>query len=345
MNRPAAPPSAGPSAADLATCVRLLPAVSRTFAVSIETLPEALRGAVRVAYLLCRVVDTIEDEPRLGPARRGALFDAFDAQMADDGASPAAFEAAAADLGRGADAELVRGAGAVFRAFRALPAAQRDAIRPQVQEMSRGMREYAARADAAGELALDDLVDLERYCWFVAGTVGLLLTALFEDALPPLPAPARRIVRETAVAFGLGLQLVNIVKDVAADSERGACFLPRDRLREAGVPTDGLLSPYYRSAALDVVADVCERARDHLDAAVAYTLAWPLPAGAPVRQFCAVPLALAFATLREVERGDDTLRAGRTPKVSRGTVLRITALAGAAVPSDADLQALLSLYR
>lgn len=332
-------------APDQAFCAAILPAVSRTFAASIETLPESLRDAVRVAYLLCRIVDTIEDEAGLAPARRQALFEAFDAQMGADATDPAAFESAAAGVGRDADGTLLRGAGAAFRSFRALPAVTRSAIRPSVLAMSRGMREYAARADAAGHLALADLDDLERYCYFVAGTVGELLTALFEQTTPPLPPAAAEIVRTAAIPFGLGLQMVNIVKDVAADATRGACFLPDAILERHGVTRATLLDPASREAALAAVHDVCERARDHLERAVEYTLAWPLPEGALVRRFCAVPLALAFATLREVERGDDALRPGRTPKVSRATVLQLMTAAGAAVHDDSDLDRLLRLHR
>src|SRR5690242_11376760 len=46
----------------------VLPAVSRTFALTIPELPPALRTAVTNAYLLCRIADTIEDEPALSPA-------------------------------------------------------------------------------------------------------------------------------------------------------------------------------------------------------------------------------------------------------------------------------------
>jgi hypothetical protein len=46
----------------------ILPHVSRTFALTIPQLPAALRVAVTNAYLLCRIADTIEDEPALSPA-------------------------------------------------------------------------------------------------------------------------------------------------------------------------------------------------------------------------------------------------------------------------------------
>src|SRR6202158_492517 len=46
---------------------RILPHVSRTFALTTPQLPSSLRTAVTCAYLLCRIADTIEDEPALSP--------------------------------------------------------------------------------------------------------------------------------------------------------------------------------------------------------------------------------------------------------------------------------------
>ena len=76
------------------------------------------------------------------------------------------------------------------------------------------------------------------------------------------------------------------------------------------VPIADLLQPEHRDTGLSVVRTACARARAHLERAVDYTRTWPLPEGRPVREFCAVPLLLALATLVEVESGRDTLRAG-----------------------------------
>ncbi len=48
----------------------LLEGVSRTFALTIPQLPEKLYGAVANAYLLCRIVDTIEDEVSLSAGQK-----------------------------------------------------------------------------------------------------------------------------------------------------------------------------------------------------------------------------------------------------------------------------------
>lgn len=327
-------------------CVAILPRVSRTFALSIEALPDGLRGPVRTAYLLCRVVDSIEDEPSLPPGPRGELFDAFDRLLEAPG-DAVAFELACARAGVGgaeADGALCRGAGSVFRSFWALPASQREVIRPPVLEMSAGMRSYCARG--AGPF-LTDLADLERYCYFVAGTVGILLTALFEQTVGQLDEEARQGVRARAVSFGIGLQMVNVVKDVAADfGERGACFLPSSLAREHGLVLDRLLDPAMREPGVAVIRAVCARAREHLRRAEEYVALWPTSgrgaeAGRSVRLFCVVPLALALSTLCVVEQGDDTLRVGAEPKVSRATVARILSEAGRAAAGNPALVALL----
>ena len=48
--------------------VGILPEVSRTFAISIRFLPGTLGAAVNVAYLLCRIADTIEDDNQVAPS-------------------------------------------------------------------------------------------------------------------------------------------------------------------------------------------------------------------------------------------------------------------------------------
>ena len=46
---------------DLEWCRSMLPRVSRTFAMGIQMLPQPFEPWVTVGYLLCRVVDTVED--------------------------------------------------------------------------------------------------------------------------------------------------------------------------------------------------------------------------------------------------------------------------------------------
>jgi hydroxymethylglutaryl-CoA reductase len=165
---------------DRSYCEAVLPRVSRTFALSIEELPEKLRESVCTAYLLCRIVDTVEDEPGLDTKLRSSLFDGFDALVVRDDVSPSAFEREWSRLFAGrepsAEVDLAQNAGAVFRSFRRLPERAKSAIRPHVLEMSGALVAAAGTAivGAAGTVA----VGLAGLALAAAGTAVLFPTLL-----------------------------------------------------------------------------------------------------------------------------------------------------------------------
>jgi farnesyl-diphosphate farnesyltransferase len=123
-------------------CRETLPAVSRTFALSIRILPGELGSAVRCAYLLCRIADTIEDEPLMDAPAKAALLDAL-AACFDDPEVAEQFPARVAGLrGDAAHLKLTAHTDLVFIAYRALPARTRAHVRKWVGEMIAGMRKF-----------------------------------------------------------------------------------------------------------------------------------------------------------------------------------------------------------
>jgi farnesyl-diphosphate farnesyltransferase len=76
----------------------ILPPVSRTFALSIRVLPGTLGRAVMTAYLLCRIADTLEDEPRMSAPTKAALLDEL-LRCFDDPAAAETFPALLDGLG------------------------------------------------------------------------------------------------------------------------------------------------------------------------------------------------------------------------------------------------------
>src|SRR6478609_11146761 len=80
------------SEADWAYCEQALIDVSRTFSKPIQLLPQPLRVALTCGYLLCRIVDTVEDHDQLGSQERDALFTSFIAVL-DGGQSAESFSA------------------------------------------------------------------------------------------------------------------------------------------------------------------------------------------------------------------------------------------------------------
>jgi phytoene/squalene synthetase len=319
-------------------CRQMLAEVSRTFAIPIAMLRPSLRDAVTTGYLLCRIVDTVEDEAGLDLASRERLYACFLAVL-ERGAPADAFEAVfRAFPGHSAELELARHLGRVAEAADSLPPRLRSVVVRWVAEMARGMGIYSHRTPGRdGVVALSTLSDLERYCYFVAGTVGHMLTELFQVEVPDLD-PARALALESrAEEFGLGLQLVNILKDITDDGARGWSFIPRTLCGRAGLEPLDLLSADHRPAAHAAVRPVFERADRALDVAFEYCLALP-PDATDVRQFCLLPLWVAVRTL-ELARGNDAqFIASRPVKVSREEVARLVAECRARAADDGALR-------
>ena len=101
----------------------------------------------------------------------------------------------------------------VVRITSTFSASQRKAVIRCVTTMCKGMPEFQDHNTLDG---LPGLVDLDRYCYFVAGIVGEMLTDLFCEHCDEL-AERRDEMMALAVCFGQGLQMTNILKDIWED--------------------------------------------------------------------------------------------------------------------------------
>src|SRR5438093_13664600 len=118
--------NADPLAADREYCRAILPQVSRTFAINIRLLRGPLSESVRIAYLLCRAADALEDSWPGDAAAIGRRFELFmSAAAGNDAAADALSRRATAIAGKGADMELVTQLPRIVRVFQALPAEDR----------------------------------------------------------------------------------------------------------------------------------------------------------------------------------------------------------------------------
>jgi farnesyl-diphosphate farnesyltransferase len=331
MTRPAQRPQTPSSAlADRAFCREMLPQVSRTFAACIRLLPPDVGHAVLLAYLLCRIADTIEDTADLPVGDKQRLLAHFHRCLGDQGPDAAALATAFTALRperswQCADEELTARADAVLREYRLLQLSQREAIRPWVQEMCTGMAEFAvmhSRARPDRLEALGSLDDLDRYCYYVAGTVGHLLTELFRLHHPRLTLRHYARLKELSTSFGIGLQLTNIIKDVADDRQRGWSFVPRQLCHLAGIAPEELLAPDRQHQARLVMDLLIAKAKQHLMDALDYCTSLPRSAYR-IRLFCLTPLFFAARTLYRAERDPRLLDPGHKVKITRGEVHRI----------------------
>src|SRR3984893_7341392 len=309
----------------------ILPHVSRTFALPIPQLPRALRTAVSCAYLLCRIADTIEDEPSLSPPETLAFLQRFSALLVGRG-DPALLAREIAqrlsDRTLATERDLVSNMERVLGVMARLNEPQRAAIQRCVALMCEGMPRFQFSASLKG---LARSSDLDDYCYYVAGVVGEMLTDLFCDYSPQI-ARRRAALSAIAASFAQGLQMTNILKDFWEDRSRGACWLPQgvftrhgfDLADVTGEPFDPRFAAGFR--------ELLAVAHAHLRNALDYTLLIP-SRETGIRRFCLWAIGLAVLTLRKIDH-NPRFTAGVQVKVTRRAVAGTRVLTRFAGRSD-----------
>ncbi len=285
----------------------LLERTSRTFALCIPRLPEPTRLEVTVAYLLFRIADTFEDATQWTPAKQREALLAFTELLenptSERAEALAAMWVADPPLEHETYLELLSETAGVIATFERFRPEARRAICHHVTRTANGMAHFVDPAGGGGAKPVADLDGLRAYCYIVAGIVGEMLTDLFLLGRDEL-VPVSEALRGRAAAFGEGLQLTNILKDVSDDEQEGRSFLP------AGVDR----------------SEVFAVARDDLSIAREYTRILQDAGAEPgLIAFNALPVAMAEATLNRVEE------AGPGAKISRLQVATIIAKVDGAI--------------
>ncbi len=280
----------------------------------IPQLPDKVGEAVANAYLLCRILDTIEDEPGLKTETKKQYAKNL-LQLLEGGGNPEVFAMRLArTLSTGAteyERELVRALPDVLERHRSLEFSQRRAILRCLNIMAKGMMRFQHKASRKG---LADMAELEGYCYCVAGVVGEMLTELFCLYSPAIAHHKSRLM-ERAVAFGQGLQITNILKDFWEDYEAGYCWLPRSEFAESGLHPEMLKSKKTSTELQQGVRKLVGVALANLSEAKDYVLLIP-PDESGIRRFLLWMIGMAVHTLRKIT---DNLHYtdGETVKISR----------------------------
>ena len=328
-------------AADLAWQCEILQDVSRTFALTIPQLPPGLRDVVGNAYLLCRIADTIEDEPDLSADEKREFSEQFIRVVAGEEPPDPFAEQLAPRLSDNmlpAERQLVANTPRVLRITQGFSDRQRAALVRCVRIMSRGMAEFQ---QSPGLKGLDDLPHLDRYCYHVAGVVGEMLTELFCDYSAEIERHRKKLL-QLAVSFGQGLQMTNILKDIWDDRARGACWLPRDVFRQSGFDLHSLGADRTNPAFRTALSQLIGLARMHLGNALAFTLLIP-GRETGIRRFCLWALGMAVLTLRRIHTHAD-FTSGQQVKISRRSVWATVIVTSLAARSDVALKALFARF-
>jgi farnesyl-diphosphate farnesyltransferase len=305
------------SRTDLDYQAAILPGVSRTFALTIPVLPGHLAEVVTNAYLLCRLADTIEDDVGLSDTQKTEFHARFVRVVeGSEAAEPfaAALEPLLSQRTLADERDLVKHTAKVIRVTHSFSAAERGALTRCVRIMCQGMPEFQRNKSLSG---LPALKDLDRYCYYVAGVVGEMLTELFLLHCPELE-PQRERMMSLAVSFGQGLQMTNILKDVWDDRQAETCWLPRGVFDRHGFDLDAIESAHATPAFAAGLNELVGVAHAHLRNALEYSCMIPRRESG-IRKFCLWAIGLAVLTLRKIHNNPG-FSSGNDVKVSRRTV-------------------------
>ena len=287
----------------------ILESVSRTFALTIPLLPANLEKVVGNTYLLCRIVDTIEDAVCIDPKTKQVLSTLFVKTVLDPSYTEEFVKESLMALlnhPNRDEKDLIKNIPRVLRVLQSFDEKQRHAVAQCVQIMSEGMSYFHVRQNQAG---LEDLKEFEKYCYVVAGVVGEMLTTVFALHSAAF-AKAISGKESLAIAFGQALQMTNILKDSPEDQLRGVSWKPK------GVDQTELL----------VIA------HQKLEDSLRYI--YCIPKSEPgIRQFCFLAFGLAVLTLKQIARRHQ-LQEGSEVKLTRTQVSRFYIFTKIAVHSN-----------
>ena len=310
----------------------LLRQVSRLFYTTLAIVPADVRDQVSLGYLFARAADTIADTEVIDVHRRLEFLLKLQHQFTSetpDWKEIAALQAALIPhQATEAETVLLQRLDDCFRLYVNLTPIDRKYIQWLMATLPKGMamdlKEFE-EGTAAQPVALKTMDELDRYTYLVAGCVGEFWTGLMCAHRHSLAGWDVEQMAAVGVRFGKGLQLTNIVKDLAHDLRRGRCYVPEPVLRQYRLEPTDLLDPLNRSRAQPIVRTLVKMAVEHLDQGWLYTIALPR-SEIRLRLACMWPILSAGETLRVVQDAPDLLNPAVKVKISRSKVYQIMAL-------------------
>jgi farnesyl-diphosphate farnesyltransferase len=296
----------------------ILRSVSRSFYLSIRFLPPQLRGPIALAYLLARTTDTVADTTRIpGTVRMETL------KILSDGIQGKASREVVINQvalfvplqENAAERTLLDSLPDGLEWLKQIGGADRDDIRAVLEKITHGQILDLHRFNNPAQVrTLQTAADLDEYTYLVAGCVGEFWTRLcfrhLRDFASLIPDEMLALGRR----YGMGLQLINVLRDAGADLRAGRCYFPEDELGRVGLTAAQILSESDRFQ--PIYQRWMEKAQDGLECGMQYSCAIR---NRRVRAATALPALIGARTLTLLRKaGASALH--QTIKVSRREV-------------------------
>ena len=310
----------------------LLSKVSRSFYLTLSILPVSVRTQVGLAYLFARAADTITDTDLIEQSERlihlKSFQKLFTLETIDWKIVQSIQLALVTHQALPAERILLEKLDDCFQVYLECEHADQARIRDLMTTLTKGM-EMDLTIFQGGTIehpvALETQEDLNSYIYYVAGCVGEYWTNLMCAHLTSLNHWDVKHMSSIGINFGKGLQLTNIVKDVAKDLRRGRCYIPEPLLSSAGLTSNDILQPESWSSFQPILDKLIQQAVEYLDQGWKYTMAIPR-SEIRLRLSCMWPILLGGETLKLVQNSTNLLRPDYQVKITRGCVYKIIGL-------------------
>jgi farnesyl-diphosphate farnesyltransferase len=268
-------------------CYAALNKVSRSFAVVINQLPDELRDAVAIYYLVLRGLDSIEDDMTYPVELRLPLLREFHKKCAISGWK-------IEGVGDSDDYRtLLANFDKVINVFKSLKPEYQIVIADSCMKMGNGMADYAERKVVT-------LHDYDDYCHYVAGLVGIGLSGLFSAS--GIESERLRYQIKLSNSMGLLLQKTNITRDYYEDINLGRAFWPKEIWGKYADRLDELMKDPTSQESRGCLNDLVTDALQYVGDCIEYLSLLRHP---QVFRFCAIPQVMAMATLAKIYNNPD----------------------------------------
>jgi farnesyl-diphosphate farnesyltransferase len=324
----------------------LLKATSRSFYLTLRVLPTAVRPQIGLAYLLARTTDTIADTELVPLVQRLEALQKLRERILGQSSAPLNFGELARQQNSSAERVLLEKVEDSLAPLQTLSPADLKLVRDVLVTITSGQEldlHRFARSSAGKITALETAAELDDYTYRVAGCVGEFWTKICRAHLFPDARLDEKQFIADGIRFGKGLQLVNILRDLPADLKNGRCYLPTQRLDDAHLFPEILLSPAAAEKFLPLFHEYLDKAESHLAAGWRYTNT--LPFGQfRVRLGCAWAVLFGVRTIAKL-RTASVIELRQRVKISRAEVWRIVFISLLACPVPFVWQKLFSPAR
>jgi farnesyl-diphosphate farnesyltransferase len=154
----------------------------------------------------------------------------------------------------GGERQLLKSLPNCIASLEGMEHADRTDIRLVLEKITRGQMLDLQRFDNSQEIhALSTAADLDEYTYLVAGCVGEFWTRLCFRHVRQFSSRSEDEMLALGKRYGMGLQLINVLRDAGSDLRAGRCYFPEHELSAAHLAPSQILSeperfqPVYRT--------------------------------------------------------------------------------------------------